>query len=181
MIPVQKFQEISSKTKQATTSLVEKLWDNKWIIIPSLILVYGLIQKKGSLKSLFKPKKAKSTRKEEQKAHPKARSTSSNDRKTQKNRTPAQNVKLPHNKNFKEEFLTVEDLSTSYASEKDTGVARSPPTKSANKKNVYMGYTSDTDSIVPEEDSVKSAAKARHIKATSNPDDLFFTIYQQLN
>lgn len=181
MIPVQKFQEISSKTKQATTSLVEKLWDNKWIIIPSLILAYGLIQKKGSLKSLFKPKKAKSTRKEEQKVHSKARSNSSNDRKPPKSRAPAQNVKLAHHRNFKEEYLTVEDLSTSYASEKDTGVTRTPQIKNTNKKNIYMGYTSDAESVVPEEDSVKSAAKARHNKATSNPDDLFFTIYQQLN
>jgi len=175
MISETTLKQIQTKTKDISIDIAKKTWDNKWIIIPALILGYGLIKQKVSLKSLFRKSEAKTGKKKERQLNTKGKAELTQEKKEHKGRTQIcgtnLKAKLAQNLTFQEE-----ELSTSCQSETDY---RTPPVHAKDSKEEYfLEYQSDIESITTED--LRITQKEKTIKQSTNPDDLFFNLIQQL-
>ena len=181
MISEKTLREIQAKAKVALTDLSQKVWENKWIVIPAAIIGYGLIKNKVTLKSIVTNPKPKVEKLDAKKATERSKTPPPTEKKHRKNRVYASSIqiqaKLGHSMSFQEESLLLEDISTSCQSDKELSQQKTPPVKNLNL-GTNSGYHSDVDSVVPEDEMKKE--KTQYFKKSENPDDLFFNIFQHL-
>ena len=76
--------------------------------------------------------------------------------------------------------VNLEDASTTCQSDKEMTVEKFPVIMGSNKKGIHSGYHSDLESVIPEDERQMMVKEALPKEITSNPDDLFFNIFQQL-
>ena len=180
MISDRTLQELQSKAKDTAIDLAKKVWEHKWIVIPTAILGYGVIKHKVTLKSVMTTPKAKSTKEDTQPATEKEIILSSLEKKLRKNRNHLSSLSIQakrgSNISFKEEGLHIEDLSTSCQSDKDNLKLKVPIMKT--EMGINSGYNSDAESVL--QDDERNSEKRAHARNSSCPDDLFFNIFQQL-
>jgi len=177
MISATTLEKFQTKSLEIVTSLAHKVWEHKYHILPLLVLGFGFIKHRDSL---TKESKTRSARKASKQLSEKVKTY----KKQRKNHMYLSNTalqaKLQQNLTFKEEGFNLEDASTTCQSDKENTVERIPVIMGSNKKGIHSGYHSDLESVIPEDERQMMVKEALPKEITSNPDDLFFNIFQQL-
>jgi len=174
MISEDTFRKLQAKTKDIAIDVANKIWENKWFAIPIVILGIGFLKNRGSIKPLSSQQKPSSKNETEQSIGEKTPTIHIGDKKQNKNKANKIQAKLAHSRSFKEE----DDASTASQSDKENGDGNPRLTTNTTHRDSYSGYHSDVESIIPEDE--RRYVKKNLSINSSNPDDLFFSIYQKL-
>jgi len=177
MISETALKQFQSKSLEIITNLTHKVWEHKYHLLPLLVLGFGFIKHRDSL---MKESKAKSSKKALKQLTEKTKSY----KKQRKSRMYLSNAslhaKLQQPMAFKEEGFNLEDASTTCQSDKENVNERVGMMMGSSRKGIHSGYHSDLESVIPEDERQMMIKEALPKEISSNPDDLFFSIFQQL-
>lgn len=180
MISETTFKHLQSTTLTVISKLARKIWENKYIVVPAAILGYGLVKNHVSLKSLIaRPSPQKTEREDEKKVADSNTDLKYIEKKRYRHRIHAPSMtfqaKFSSSITFKEEALVFDEVLSPQRRGKETKVLKTQMTDKITTDSTNSGYHSDAESMAPE-DMVKQNIQRK----SSNPDELFFTIFQQL-
>lgn len=180
MISEATLQQIQSKTISLASKVAQKVWENKFILLPAAILGYGLLKNKDSLKSQSQQPNSDFRKKDSRRTQDLNMTMPVAGESPRRRRVYGSNMLLQGKLSgsfYGKENMMFEDVSTSCCSDKE-----SVPSKAFlnGRRSADNYYESDVESVSPK-DEKRSARVAVTQKKSVNPDDLFFNIFQKLN
>lgn len=180
MISEDTLKQIQAKTSEFLSATAQKMWEHKFALIPIAILGYGFIKNNVSLKTIITKPPQETELNRKSSSDEIDETVTIPDKRKYKRRihVPSMHLqaKLSSSVSFKEEVLMSEEVLTPCKFVKDTEYLKTPLTDKVATDSTHSGYHSDVESMIQENDIIKKSEFGK----TSNPDDLFFTIYQQL-